>query len=604
MNNTSLKTSKSDQKRDFYNSRSQTFFEPYLKGQSCVFTTFDTTDFDIDRQGRIRRLDDIMRDEARTQFDMVMLSYSLATGVYFDRDGLSNNETGSVEQILRQHGLTPQVTAASNKDNDFIQVIRGIFALSKSRNMPLWDNGKPMKVLFQLSFAEHLIPNVQNGFQNDNQIVAAELCFKLANSNDLRNSGNYIIFNGRELVDDLLLNTIPRVHLKYPELNEKLQFIVKLLRLYSDASFERGLDPLIAANLSANTPNKSIESVIRASHKTKRSITAKKISSQREEDIANMSNETLSALNKDRVKGVELVGSNINIPRQIIERAALLLKTGKECNPNYILFGAPGYGKTDLAIYATAVSGLPGYTVHSPKDGIVGSTEKNVKLQHEILLSHKNIAFCDEFSEMMPANRGDNNLDGGASAAVTAGMLTFLSDKSRNGQNLFVATSNCPWRIGEALLGRFIAIPVLRALPSDYPAIIVAIAKSIDQRFSIKPDDDEIIKAADTFYQKGASPRTIRIAINTEVEYSNATITSSLVIAAAENCLIQHDHMAGIYADLWALKVTKSKRFLPWHNNTEYEFPDYLRAIIDSGGDIDYRKLDEKIEKLKPYVNI
>ena len=120
-----------------------------------------------------------------------------------------------------------------------------------------------------------------------------------------------------------------------------------------------------------------------------------------------------------------------------------------------------------MSLIVAKQAGVSAYQMHSPKTGIVGETERKAELQMGTLReSIPNLAFIDEITEALPLERSDFNGDSGATRAVTAALLTALADESRRGKSLLIATTNCPWRMGEAMRSRFIAIPVLQPSPT------------------------------------------------------------------------------------------------------------------------------------------
>ena len=89
----------------------------------------------------------------------------------------------------------------------------------------------------------------------------------------------------------------------------------------------------------------------------------------------------------------------------------------------------------------------------------------------------------DEITEQFPLEQSEGfDGDSGASRAVMGQLLTSLSDESRRGRALLVATTNCPWRIGAAMRSRFTVIPVLHPLEEDFPGILASIAEQVKSR--------------------------------------------------------------------------------------------------------------------------
>ncbi len=68
-------------------------------------------------------------------------------------------------------------------------------------------------------------------------------------------------------------------------MEEKKEFLANSMKLYTGVGFEDGLTCEDVAHLTANTPNRSIEQLIRASHKNGKKLTAKQLSTQKNEDV-------------------------------------------------------------------------------------------------------------------------------------------------------------------------------------------------------------------------------------------------------------------------------------------------------------------------------
>lgn len=276
-----------------------------------------------------------------------------------------------------------------------------------------------------------------------------------------------------------------------------------------------------------------------------------------------------------------------------------LLRGDPHLPANVILTGAPSTGKTDLALMAAHEARASAYQVHSPKGGIVGETERKSRILTTALVDWTpNVAVIDEITEAFPLQRSDFDGDSGASRAVTAALLTALSDESRRGRSLLVATTNCPERIGAAMRSRFTMIPVLSPLREDYPSIVCAIAARITP---VSLEEDDVREAADLFYDKGASPREIRSELSLAL-LTARRLTADIVLQAARDVAPASDRGSAEYADLWAIKTCTSKCYFPWYEQAyAYAFPTHLTGLVDrESSDVDYAELDRRIAQLKP----
>ena len=582
--------------------------EAYDEGHPALLVTGRSLyDLVPDEDGKLRPLVELLRRTASNRYGMWLVTYSLAGGLDWDSGRVGNDQDRrTIEGALRAHRLldVPQ------DQNAWVRVIRGISSLARTPAQGVkWSDGRDLRFLLAVEFAEHLVPgSMSPGSQTDSQLVAIELAHLTGQSLALRSSGNAIIFHTREgLVDDLVAEALHLVRLPQPDCVEKKAFLKAALSLYSSAAFEDGLTPESIAHLTTNTPNRGLESLLRASHRANRKITAKALAEQKNRDVEQLSEHTLAVLDTSRAENLELCGRNIATPRAILERyAEALLRADSSMPGNVLLVGPPGTGKTDLAILTARKAKAAAYQMLSPKGGIVGETERKARLQQNVLQEWvPNVAFVDEITEALPLERSDFDGDSGASRAVLAALLTALSDETRRGRSLLVATTNCPWRMGAAMDSRFTKIPVLHPLVEDFPSIVVATALRVKPDASLDPNHPQIQDAARVFYSKGANPRHIRGALSNALMI-HGNLTPETALFAAHDLCSSSDLASAIFADLWAIKRCSSRSFLPWATNPgSYPYPDYLQEIVDPAtGDIRVEQLEKRISELRPHAKV
>ena len=290
-----------------------------------------------------------------------------------------------------------------------------------------------------------------------------------------------------------------------------------------------------------------------------------------------------------------------------MERFSEALRQGNPSMPaNVLLIGPPGTGKTDLAILTARNAGVAAYQMHSPKGGVVGETERKARIQQTVLAeASPAVAFCDEISEALPLERSDFDGDSGASRAVMAALLTALSDETRRGRSLLIATTNCPWRMGAAMRSRFTLIPVLHPLQEDFVDIVLATARRFAPELEIERSDARLSEAASVFYEKGANPRDILAQIDNAL-LTQGCLNAEAILFAAHDLCASTDRISAIYADLWAIKSCTSRSFLPWTADpANYRYPAHLKEIVDPiSGIVNYTELEKRLSELKPYANV
>lgn len=583
-------------------------FRPYLEGQAAVLLSDRSLlDLEIDHADqKLRPAVEILRREARRRHGMLCVTYSLAGGVDWQPESLSQQDRSSVEAELRRHGLidVPQ------DDREVLRIMRAIASLVRTRTDELtWSDGAPLRFAFLVQFAEHLMPSREHGNgQTHEQLVVNELAHLTVQSLSLRTCGHYVMFHGDvAMVDPLVRSALQEVPLKQPSEGEKLAFLRVARSVYTSANFEEGLDDAGVARLTANTPNRSLENLLRASHRKQSVISVAELFGQKARDVEQLSEGTLTLFDASSVEASELVGLNTSHARSVLRRFSDgLLREDPNLPANVLLTGPPGTGKTQLAQMTARDARVAAYTMNSPKGPFVGVTERLAPLQQALLRRWTpNVAVCDEITEAFPLERSDYDGDSGASRAVMAQLLTSLADEGRRGRALLIATTNCPWRIGTAMRSRFTVIPVLHPLAADFPAIVAALLRRIDPASVIPADDDAVLTAAALFFEKGATPRHVRNGLNNALLLRGNLDRDAVVFAARDFCE-SSDRLSAEYADYWAIKCCSSLSLLPWSAApTTYTYPSHLRGVVNEAtGEVRHDELDRRIADRQQHANL
>jgi hypothetical protein len=581
-------------------------FKAYDAGHAALLVCGRSLrDLTCDEQGKMRPLLETLRRGARER-GLAMVQYSLAGGVDWDPGG-GEQDRRTIEQALRTHHLLD----IAQDSNEIARVLRAIASLARTPTTGLkWSDGADLRFLVLVEFAEHVVPGSMNpGTQSDSQILAIELSHITGNSLALRSSGNLVVFHTRDglMIDDLVAQALNWVRLPQPNGDEKAGFLRAGLAVYNAANFEKGLTLESVTHLTTNTPNRGLEALLRASHRTHQAISAKMLAQQKSCDVEQLSQGTLRLLDTSRVENTVLCGQNIAVPRLLLERyGAALLRADQAMPTAVLLVGPPGCGKTDLALVAARAASAAAYQLLSPKGSFVGETERRARLQQDMLAQWiPNVGFVDEVTESFPMERSDFDGDSGASKAILGAWLSGFSDSSRAGRSLIIGTTNVPWRIGAAMDSRFVTIPILHPLATDYAAIVVATGRRVQPDLVLDLEHELVREGARIFYEKGASPRHIRSALSNALMLHGKLTPETVLFAAGDFCAFS-DFASAVYCDLWAVKKCSSRSFFPWiADPANYPYPDHLRSVVDpSTGDIRRDDLDKRIQELKPYANV
>ena len=581
-------------------------FKPYESDgrSSMILTGRSIYDFECREDGSICTLVQLMAEYAK-RMHMVMVRYSLASGIVVPYNMYEKADGETIKKILSANGIsnTKCATGNCNASQELVDILRGISRLASAPTANNWQDGENMKFLFVFEFTSDIMPNATTV----NQLVARELIYNLVCSRPFLDNGNMFILSDvtEGKIDSQVQGLIYHLFLPYPNYEEKLEFVKGLHRQYPNAQYSPELDDQQIANLSSSTPNRGLDLVFRASHISGCPIEVKGLIEQKSKDVQTISEETISMLDTTRIKEVALKGENVRVPMEFLRKQANGLRSRDKSIPtNILLLGAPGTGKTDMAILTAHWAAVPIYQLNSPKAGIVGETERRATLQTRIFASTTpSLGFIDEITEAMPMQR-THNLDSGASDSVMQALLNTLSDNSREGQSMLIATTNCGYKMGAAMRDRFVVVPVIMPAIEDFPEIICSIAKQISG-VSINPQDNYIQQAAKEFYDKHIMPRRIRAALKLVCQQDGLTPKAILDAANDANPLDEASWLAAVYADLSAISLTVSKRLLPWYGREDsYPFPDYIKEILDENMEVDPVKLNKELNRLQPYVNV
>jgi AAA+ superfamily predicted ATPase len=589
--------------------------EPYVAGKSCVIVQGRSLyDLELNANGQIQPLIEILRNQALTRHGLVMVQYSRSTGVVCDTSELNQSERANVTKVLSDFGIRNSTGQKSTGDeSEFINILRGLLRLGQQTTQLTLRDGVLLRFLILIEFPEHLLPHLNNGTHTQEQIVAIELALRLSNSLGLRKSRNYTVLAEARpgLMESLIYQGIETVTIPQPSVDEKRDFIRALQQRYPSAKLESEITEDIVANLSSGTPNRSLESIYLASERTGKFITAKDVFSRKQSDIISLSEGTLEAVDHNRVKGIKVVGSTIEKPMKILMRIANGLKRGDKNIPrNVILCGSPSSGKTILTLIAASNAGVPAFNLVNPKTQWVGESERKTHVMLNLLRELGGMGLIDELELQFPMNRNQSAHDSGVTQNLIGQLQSFLADTSLAGKVCLIGTSNRPNAISEAMRQRWIVLPVLMPLQSDYPAIVHAIAESLNPHLDVGLSDQRLIEASHRFYNAGAAPREIREALVASQAVLEGELGIEHIEFASFDIIPNNNRIAGIFSDYAALSYCRSNSFLPWWDDTNnspnpnFPYPDYIREVLTSDFMIDQEKLNKKIAELEPYANV
>lgn len=589
--------------------------QPYTQGRSCmILQGRSLSDLELNQEGTIQPLIELLRTHALTKHNLVMVQYSRSTGVTYDLSDLNTSEKNNVTKVLSDLGIRNFTGNKScSEEGEFINILRALHKLGQQTTQLTLRDGVPLRFLILIEYSEHLLPHLNNGTHTQEQIVAIELALRLSSSLGFRKSQNYTVLAEARpgLMESLIYQSIDSVTVPQPGVSEKLNFITALKKRYANAKPEEHLTDEVIANLSSGTPNRSLEAIYLSAEKTGNLISAQDVFKRKQTDIISLSEGTLEAIDHNRVKGIKVVGSTIQKPMEILMRVANGLKNGNRDIPrNIILCGAPSGGKTVLTQIAAAGASVPAFNLVNPKSQWVGESERKTRVMLNLLRELGGMGLIDELELALPMNRNQSSSDSGVTQNLIGQLQSFLADTSLAGKVCLVGTSNRPNAISEAMRQRWIVLPVLMPLGQDYASILLSIAQSINPNIRIAQDDPKLLSSAERFHTACCVPREIREAIVASQAVLNGEIGIEHIEFASYDIIPNNNKIASVFSDYVALSYCRNNSFLPWWDAatnkpaSDYPYPDYIREIINEDFTINQEKLGKRISELEPYANV
>ena len=277
-------------------------FKPYESDgrSSMILTGRSIYDFECREDGSICTLVQLMAEYAK-RMHMVMVRYSLASGIAVPYNMYEKADSETIKKILSANGIsnTKCATGNCNASQELVDILRGISRLASAPTANNWQDGENMKFLFVFEFTSDIMPNATTV----NQLVARELIYNLVCSRPFLDNGNMFILSDvtEGKIDSQVQGLIYHLFLPYPNYEEKLEFVKGLHRQYPNAQYSPELDDKQIANLSSSTPNRGLDLLFRASHISGCPIEVRGLIEQKSKDVQTISEETISMLDTTRI---------------------------------------------------------------------------------------------------------------------------------------------------------------------------------------------------------------------------------------------------------------------------------------------------------------
>ena len=321
----------------------------------------------------------------------------------------------------------------------------------------------------------------------------------------------------------------------------------------------------------------------------------------------------------DPKHGFELVGGYRYVTEYLGKVKEAILRQGTdptmaEIVPKGILFlGPPGTGKSFMAAALAKETGFNIVKLKNIRSMWVGESERNLNRVLDLLKSMAPVmVFVDEIDAALGQRSSGGDGGSGVERRIFQRILEFMAMDENRGHVLWIAASNRPDGIDQALISRFdIIIPFL--LPDD-----VAREKMLTESFPEKsnysftppqPDRlDCLVSATVGFSGRELDTvcrRAMQIAGLKRLEPGSDTSPQDKLVVSVQHILdaiadfrVARDSDMYELQTLLAIQNTNFRSFLP----TRDEMPAAIVPSDDSGERLDEEKLRQRIDKLTAII--
>ncbi|HEX2436980.1 MAG TPA: ATP-binding protein [Methylomirabilota bacterium] len=242
-----------------------------------------------------------------------------------------------------------------------------------------------------------------------------------------------------------------------------------------------------------------------------------------------------------------------------------------------LLAGAPGTGKTLVAEALAKEASFNLVRLGDVRSMWVGESERNLSHLLRLLLELEPVVvFVDEVDQMLGSRDSGLNGDSGVSARLFGRILNFMGRNEHRGRVVWIAATNRPDLLDEAMLRRFDRVfPFFLPGRSERGKIFAAMPKITGIVYA---PDVELAPMIDA--SNGLTGSAIEVVVRRAAELAaGAPIDSAHLLAAAEDYKPNHDPRTYTYQSLVALAATNLYSSLPALEDMPEDIADAVRAM-------------------------
>lgn len=339
--------------------------------------------------------------------------------------------------------------------------------LSRSFGLKQDDKGatpKMLRIALIIDYLEHLAPAAQN--VTSDLIEIGELLTRWAIDDTIRDNRHLIILLAEDInqINPALSTTgagTERIELPRPEREERLAFLQWQCASQRLTGDENELKRLARATAGFNYADLEDMSRYAVKHGGPNATISDEMVREHKRDVIRAESRELLEFvqtDPDNPVGWGHVGGLANVVDSLKTVAEWLRDEEKATRlaPKGMLFvGPPGTGKSLVAQALAHESGINMVKLRNIQNAYVGQSERNMSRVLDIVRSFAPvIVFIDEIDQAY-GQRSTGELDAGVSARLFGQLLEFMGDNRHRGKVLWIAASNRPDYIDDALISRF-----------------------------------------------------------------------------------------------------------------------------------------------------
>ena len=510
---------KNKENQEFLNSNNVSWFQGlqnrYISSISHAFLLdFNTKDYVLGREN----LESFITEYAAIGTFDITIKYDLAGGLQFigpDPEQSKNNFLDATGLNDKKKDLEQnEIYMALNDDPagaDMEPVIPesplDVFSLIAPLFTEKSQDGNNGKILLYLNAIDMLLPDAPIAQMSITDRKLLMLLENIASSAEADAHNNLLIMaanNGQDVHSSLkrASTRIEKINLPLPNKAERMEFIEEELIRHQNLNsiFAGTLTAAGLSNLSAGLSKMQIEDIaFRAvSDESAHGIISETLVRERKTDIIKAEYEDVIEIIDSDITFADIGGME-KIKEYFLEEVINPIKSGSDdlwMVPLGVMFlGPAGTGKTLLAQAVAKESQMNCVNLNIAKilNKYVGASEKNFEKALQCISSMEpTIVIVEEIDNVF---NGRGNDSSGVGGRLFKRFLEFMSDTTRRGKVIVIATSNYPSRMDAALKrpGRFDKkIPFLVPESSDRLNILNVLCTRKGFPFEIKNIKDEM----------------------------------------------------------------------------------------------------------------